>query len=93
VFHLRGAKLLIEEIIPKVLEREPGTFRFHICGGKLPQYLQDKCDGKNLIYEGYVDDFEEFMARMDIGAFPVFTGSTIKGRCRVSLSGFSFGAY
>jgi len=38
-----------------------------------------------LIYEGYVDDFEEFMARMDIGAFPVFTGSTIKGKIVESL--------
>jgi hypothetical protein len=85
VFHLRGAQFLIEKIIPEVQRMCPQQFRFHICGSKLPTYLQNKCDGKNVIYEGYVDDFEAFMENMDIGAFPVFTGKTMKGKVFESL--------
>lgn len=85
-FHLRGAGMLIEDIAPRVLARAPGAFRFHICGAKLPQYLVDKCDGENIIYEGYVPDLEKFLDGMDIGAFPVFTGKVMKGKVFESLA-------
>ncbi len=85
-FHLRGAAMLIEDIAPRVLSCAPGRFRFHVCGAKLPQYLVEKCDGKNIIYEGYVPDLEKFLDRMDIGAFPVFTGKVMKGKVFESLA-------
>ncbi len=85
-FHLRGAEMLIEDIAPRVLARAPGVFRFHICGAKLPQHLVDKCDGNNIIYEGYVPDLEQFLDGMDIGAFPVFTGKVMKGKVFESLA-------
>ena len=85
-FHLRGAAMLIEDIAPRVMAQAPGMFRFHICGAKLPQYLVDKCDGKNVVYEGYVPDLEKFLEGMDIGAFPVFTGKVMKGKVFESLA-------
>jgi glycosyltransferase involved in cell wall biosynthesis len=85
-FHLRGAAMLVEDIAPRVLARAPGAFRFHICGAKLPQYLVEKCDGVNIIYEGYVPDLEKFLEGMDIGAFPVFTGKVMKGKVFESLA-------
>lgn len=86
VFHLRGAKLLIEEIAPRVLAAAPGQFRFHVCGGKLPDYLARKCNQDTLIYEGYVQDLDAFLAGMDAGVFPVMTGKTMKGKVFESLS-------
>jgi glycosyltransferase involved in cell wall biosynthesis len=84
-FHLRGAQVLIEDIAPEVHKRAPGEFVFHICGSKLAQNLRDKCNGTNIIYEDYVQDFEGFMKRMDIGAFPVFTGAVMKGKVFESM--------
>lgn len=85
VFHARGARMLITDIAPKILARAPGAFRFHICGGKLPADLVTRCDGTQVIYEGYVDDLDAFLDGMDIGAFPVMTGKTIKGKIFHSL--------
>jgi glycosyltransferase involved in cell wall biosynthesis len=84
-FHLRGARALIEDIAPVVLEKAPGAFRFHICGSKLPKELREQCDGTHIIYEGYVDNFDEFLEKMDIGAFPVWTGKVMKGKVFESL--------
>jgi hypothetical protein len=84
-FHLRGAQELIEHIAPEVERRAPGQFVFHICGAKLPASLQKMCDGKRVIYEGYVPDLEKFMDEMDIGAFPVYTGTSMKGKVFESL--------
>lgn len=86
IFHLEGARLLIEKIAPQVHSRAPGIFRFHILGAKLPSCLIDQCNTTNTIYEGYVLDLDTFLQKMDIGAFPVFTGSVIKGKVSESLS-------
>lgn len=86
IFHLRGAKLLIEEIAPRVLAIAPGQFRFHICGGKLPDYLVQKCNQDTIVYEGYVPDLNSFLTQMDAGVFPVMTGKTMKGKVFESLS-------
>lgn len=85
VFHRRGAEVLIKDIAPRVLARAPGAFRFHICGAKLPPALVARCQG-DIIYEGYVPDLDGFLAQMDIGAFPVFTGKTMKGKVFESLA-------
>jgi glycosyltransferase involved in cell wall biosynthesis len=84
-FHLRGARALIEDIAPEVGRRAPGAFRFHICGSKLPKELKDKCGSEKIIYEGYVPDLDAFLDRMDIGAFPVWTGKVMKGKVFESL--------
>jgi hypothetical protein len=86
IFHLEGAQLLIEKIAPQVHSQAPGAFRFHILGAKLPANLVSQCDAENTIYEGYVADLNAFLQKMDIGAFPVFTGSVIKGKVSESLA-------
>jgi glycosyltransferase involved in cell wall biosynthesis len=86
-FHLRGAEELITRIAPEVARQAPGDFVFHICGSKLPERLQKACDGTAIIYEGYVPDLDAFLARMDIGAFPVYTGKVMKGKVFESLCG------
>lgn len=86
IFHLEGARLLIEKIAPQVHLQAPGAFRFHILGAKLPAPLVDQCNATDTIYEDYVPDLGTFLQNMDIGAFPVFTGSVIKGKVSESLS-------
>ncbi len=85
IFHLRGAKKLIEEIAPQVLQNALNDFTFHICGAKLPDELVKKCIG-NIVYEGYVPDLEAFLSKMDIGVFPVETGKTMKGKVFETLA-------
>lgn len=85
-FHLRGAEELIRNIAPEVEKRAPGRFRFHILGSKMPAHVAALCDGKTVIYEGYVEDFEGFLEGMDAGAFPVYTGRVIKGKVFESMA-------
>ncbi len=85
IFHLRGVKMLIEDIAPKVHAAAPGKFNFHICGAKLPEDMKEKCkDG--IVYEGYVPDLEIFLSEMDAGVFPVETGKTMKGKVFESIA-------
>ncbi len=85
-FHLRGAEELIRNIAPEVNRRAPGRFRFHILGSKMPAHVAALCDGKSIIYEGYVEDFDAFLEGMDAGAFPVYTGKVIKGKVFESMA-------
>lgn len=80
IFHKRGAELLIQKIVPQVLAKAPGQFRFHVCGAKLPEYLVKQCNQDTIVYEGYVPDLEVFLAKMDAGVFPTMTGKTMKGK-------------
>ncbi len=84
-FHLRGVQALIEDIAPAVARAAPGAFRFHICGSKLPKYLEKQCDGESIVYQGYVPDLDVFLNDMDIGAFPVWTGKVMKGKVFESM--------
>lgn len=84
-FHERGARTLIEDIAPAVMQAAPGRFRFHICGAKLPKDLVSRCDGEHVIYHGYVPDLDSFLNDMDVGAFPVYTGKVVKGKVFESL--------
>jgi hypothetical protein len=79
-FHRRGVEMLLRDIIPPIQAKAPGSFRFHICGGKLPEKLQALCNGTDVVYEGYVPDLDAFLESMDVGAFPVFTGKSMKGK-------------
>lgn len=72
-FNRRGAEVMLRDIAPPVHLAAPGAFRFHICGGKLPEDLRALCDGKGTIYEGYVEHLEPFLEKMDAGVFPIFT--------------------
>ena len=76
--HLKGAEILIEKVAPQLQAQEPDIFVLHLFGSKLPQRLIDKCDGKKIIYHGYVDDYDVAVEEMDIGAFPTFTGRGMK---------------
>lgn len=84
-FHERGARTLIKDIAPAVIQAAPGRFRFHICGAKLPKDLERDCDGVHIIYHGYVPDLDRFLDDMDVGAFPVYTGKVMKGKVFESL--------
>lgn len=79
-FHRRGVEVLLQEVVPILKREAPGAFRVHICGGKLPADLKAYCDGQTAICEDYVPDLEAFLNTMDIGAFPVLTGRSIKGK-------------
>lgn len=76
--HLKGAELLIEKIMSVLQRKEPNLFVLHVIGSKLPQGLIDKCDGRNIIYKGYVNDYDATLEEMDIGVFPTFTGEGMK---------------
>lgn len=87
-FNRRGAEVMLRDIAPPVHLAAPGAFRFHICGGKLPDDLLALCDGKGTIYEGYVEHLESFLNTMDVGVFPIFTKvRSVRGKIFVSICG------
>ena len=76
VAHNRAAAAqVINEIASQIERRAQGEFVFHILGGKLPEYLQKKCDGVTVVHEGYVPDLDVFLKNMDIACIPSLMGA------------------
>lgn len=75
--NLAAARHVLQEIAPATEQCAPGTFVFHIFGGKLPKELEQYCDGLHVIYEGYVESgrFDEVIASMDIALVPSLMGA------------------
>lgn len=67
------AEYLIQHVAPKVNRELPGKVLFHITGAKLPPKISTNLP-KNVVYEGYVQNFEEFVSNMDIALAPSLGG-------------------
>jgi hypothetical protein len=75
VSHNRKAlEFLIKEVAPEVERRKPGKFIFHILGNKIPKELQELFK-ENIIYEGYVENLDNFLDDMDIAVVPSLFGA------------------
>lgn len=75
VRHNREAlEFLLRDIAPRVSALAPGKFIFHILGAKVPRdmerYFKD-----NIVYEGYVEDLDAFLEKMDIAVIPSLFGA------------------
>ncbi|MCG2694869.1 glycosyltransferase family 4 protein [Candidatus Parcubacteria bacterium] len=70
----RALEFLIKEVAPKIEEKMPGKFIFHILGKKAPDELK-KYFNDNVIYEGYVVDLNDFLNDMDIAVVPSLFGA------------------
>lgn len=81
-----AARQVIEEIAPRALARAPGSFVFHILGGKLPESLRERCDGKEIIHEGYVEDIDGLLAKMDVALIPSLMGAGMQQKVFEPLS-------
>tara|TARA_Y100000310_G_scaffold169635_2_gene169837 strand:- start:1721 stop:2905 length:1185 start_codon:yes stop_codon:yes gene_type:complete len=70
----KAAELIIKHVAPELEKQKPGKFVFHILGKKLPQDLSKLCKG-NVIEEGFVDDLDSFLQKMDIAVIPSLMGA------------------
>jgi len=70
----RGAEFVIKEIAPALEKLTAGKFVFHILGKKLPEDLRKYCVG-NVKAEGFVDDLQNFLVKMDIAVIPSLFGA------------------
>ena len=70
-----AARQVIMAIAPETARRAPGKFIFHIFGGKLPEELVARCDGIQVVHEGYVDDLDSKLQEMDIALIPSLMGA------------------
>jgi hypothetical protein len=72
--HNRDALLfLLEKILPRVRERAPGAFRFHLTGSKFPEQHRHLL-GNDANTTGFVPDIGEFLGTMDIALCPWISG-------------------
>ena len=75
VHHNRNAlRFLLTQIVPLVNQKAPGAFAFHILGAKIPSDLESLCIG-NIAYEGFVQDLNAFLDKMDIAVIPSLMGA------------------
>ncbi|KKW41864.1 MAG: Glycosyl transferase group 1 [Candidatus Magasanikbacteria bacterium GW2011_GWA2_56_11] len=71
--NLGAAEFLVREVIPEVLKRAPGEFRFVIFGAKLPPDIADHLP-EQTEYGGLIDP-EVGLADMDIAIIPSLFGA------------------
>lgn len=73
--HNRDALMfLLQEIIPRLAERHPGKFRFHLTGKKFPSSVLPLLPS-NVRATGFVEDLGNFLATMDIAVCPWIRGA------------------
>jgi hypothetical protein len=72
--HNRDALVfLLEQVVPRIRERAPGTFRFHITGKKFPKrYEHFLADDVRTV--GFVPDIGAFLRTMDLAVCPWISG-------------------
>ncbi len=75
VAHNRKAlEFILKDLAPLVYKKEKNNYIFHITGAKFPKKLE-RYIKDNIIYEGFVDNFEDFLKKMDIALVPSFFGA------------------
>lgn len=67
-------RLVLQEVVPLVNRLAPGKFIFYVTGKKLPAEFRSKFNG-NVVYCGYVNDYEDFIAKMDVAISPSLLGA------------------
>ncbi|MBT4208245.1 glycosyltransferase family 4 protein [Candidatus Woesearchaeota archaeon] len=72
--NMKALKKIVFDIAPKVNKLYPGSFSFHILGAKLPQQMK-KIFGGNIIYQGFVENLDQFLNDMDIALVPSLFGA------------------
>lgn len=76
VSHNRAAlRMVLQDIAPLLERAAPGEFILHILGAKVPNELQNLCDGTWIIHEGYVPNLDTFLQNMDIALIPSLMGA------------------
>ena len=75
VAHNRLAlEFILKELAPAMHKKFGDRFVFHITGAKFPEHLQIYIRD-NVRYEGFVDEMDAFLQRMDIAVVPSFFGA------------------
>lgn len=71
----RALEFILREIIPLVRKKSVGKFVFYATGAKLPAEFNKYFNGNDAIYEGFVENMEEFISNMDIALIPSLFGA------------------
>lgn len=71
---------IVEDILPRLSQQADFPFVILICGGNLPDHLQQAIAATNgkVIYTGFVDSIEDYLLGSDMFLNPVMTGGGIK---------------
>lgn len=73
-----GANWLINEIVPKVVEKEPEA-KFYLVGKNPSQYMLEASKrNNNIIVTGMVDELKDYYNLSDIVVLPIFNGGGVK---------------
>jgi len=74
VSHNRAAlDFVLNQVIPRVRAQAPGVFIFHVLGGKVPDEVRPMA-APDLVFDGFVEDLEAYIAGMDIALSPSMYG-------------------
>jgi glycosyltransferase involved in cell wall biosynthesis len=68
--HNRAAlDFVVGQVVPRVRNAAPERFVFHVIGGKIPHEMRNYA-APDLILDGYVDDIDAHLDKMDIALVP-----------------------
>lgn len=70
----KALEFLVQDIVPSINKIAPRKFIFHILGAKIPKDME-KYFQKNIVYEGYIENLNDFLGDMDIAVVPSLFGA------------------
>ena len=75
--NIQGLKWFLNTVWEDIMVRHP-KLSFHIAGKGIPEDLKEQFASKRLIFEGFVDDIEQFRQEAGLFVAPLFSGSGMK---------------
>ncbi|MDP7034040.1 MAG: glycosyltransferase family 4 protein [Planctomycetota bacterium] len=81
----RALEFLLAHVVPRVEERFPGRFEFHIFGGKVPKDF-DRFLRESIHLRGHVEDIGKALQEMDIALIPSLYGAGMQQKIFESFS-------
>lgn len=81
----KAVEFLLTEVAPELEKRYPGGFKAHILGAKLPTEFE-RFLNERVVYEGYVENLEEFLIQMDVAVMPSIFGAGMQQKIFEPLS-------
>lgn len=84
--NIQTANILLNKVFPRLKEQN-SKLTLRIAGKHLPNTLIDRCNSiKDLFYDGFVDDIDEYIASSQLFVAPIYIGAGLKMKVTHSLA-------
>lgn len=85
--NIEALEIMLEDILPELKKQSDIPYVFMVCGRRAqPEFLEKIKNRKDIIYAGFVDNIEDYVAAADLVMNPILSGGGIKTKAVDALA-------